>query len=104
MDIQLLFDKDTLVLMSLEIPAYGGYNLELLTALSREFEFRYGPPVDSLMNYKFPNPNFTNNIHIWSTSFCKQQKIIRIHQFVDLREKVGESLLIEFVSDRFIIN
>lgn len=104
MDIQLLFDRDTLVSMTLWVPAYGDYNKELIQALGNEFNFRYGAPIDSLMNEKLPNPDYTKNTRVWSSNFCNQQKTIRIHQYYNIRDNKGEELVVEFVKDRFKSN
>lgn len=101
MDLNVLFDQDTLVSMTLTAFAYGGYNTELLNALTSEFNFRYGPPVDSLMNGKTGDPDYIKNVYTWSATFCGKHYPIKIHQLYNVWDNVGEELIIEFLSDQF---
>ncbi len=101
MDIDLLFERDTLVLMKLDIPAYGRYHEELIQALENEFNFRYGSPVDSLMNVPTDDPNYATSLRKWRYSFCKKDIILSIQQLYDKRENTFDEMIVRFTLARF---
>lgn len=101
MDINLLFDRDSLVSLTLIASAYGDYNTELHSALTKEFNLRYGAPIDSLINAETGDPSYRRSVYTWSSTFCNRQKTIRIQRIYNIQEDAGEKIILEFLSDQF---